>query len=314
MDISNIIQELNNGIIYMAIGSAMGHYEPETITPFNNQQYPCFLNNLECKKLIILIDPNLEDDLKIAHLGDIEFICSEDNTRYYKNDLLTVIAINKSFNYLSNSFFLETFDDNDYTFLLNIISQALENNVKLIFQDFSGRDPTYFYCDLFDIFDKEKLVKYINFDITQKDSGCYVEFDNDMLRLDSNKCFIQPKYMNLVDIKNFKNFITIYKSRIDILNYELIWSYNKSLNEFKEEFVNIEKIKFLFQVYNQPFILDKKVSLNDKLTSIRELVILMVQDIIISKDCDKSMIEYLITNIKNKSTFVNTMTVLKYLE
>jgi len=309
MDISNIIRDIKStSVIYMAIGSAMEHYEPNTITPFNNQQYPCILDNIEGKKIIILIDPVLEDDLKI---DNIDLICTIYNTRYYKNNLLTVIAINKSFNYLNNS---NNFDNDDYNFLLNIISLSLENKVKFIFQDYSGKDSTYCYNDLLDIFDKQEVIKYINFDITQKDCGCYVEFNHDMIKLDSENCFIQPKYMKLVDIKDYNNFINIYKSRIDILNYELIWSYNKSFNESKEEFININKIKFLYFIYDKPYVLDKPISLNDKLTSIRELIILIVNDIIISKDCEKSMIEYLITNIKNKSVFVKTMTVIKYLD
>ena len=308
MDISNIIKDITpQGIIYIAVGSAMGHYDPNTITPFNNQHYPCFLERMECKKLIILIDPNLEDDLKILNLDLIG--TDDDNTRYYNNDLLTVIAINKSFNYLND------IDDNDYTFLLNIISNSISQKTKLIFQDFTGKDSTDFYCNLFDIFDKQDLIKYINFDITQKECGCYVEFDYDMITLDNKGHFIQPKYMNLVDIKDFTNFITIYKSRIDILNYELVWSYNKSLIESKEDFVNINKIKFLYKIYNHPCILENsRYVLTDKLTNIRELIILIIHDIIMSKDCDKSMIEYLITNIKNKNLFVNTMTVLKYLD
>jgi hypothetical protein len=47
---------------------------------------------------------------------------------------------------------------------------------------------------------------------------------------------------------------------------------------------------------------------------LRELIIIMVNDIINSKDCDKSVIEYLINNIKNKSDFVNSMCIIKQID
>jgi hypothetical protein len=110
------------------------------------------------------------------------------------------------------------------------------------------------------------------------------------------------------------NFIT--KQRIDILNYEVIQTYNKSINENKLEIINEYKIKYLFTIYDLDFkkIEDKNILLRDKLSLLRDLIIIMVNDIVNSKECEKSVIDYLINNIKNKSEFVNTMCIIKYTE
>ena len=102
----------------------------------------------------------------------------------------------------------------------------------------------------------------------------------------------------------------------------MIWSYNKNLSTTHVEFINVNKIKYTSKIYDQEYILDKDTSkiydqeyiLDKKLESIKKLIILMVEDIIISKSCDKNMIEFFITNITNKSIFVNTMTIIKNLD
>jgi hypothetical protein len=238
---------------------------------------------------------------------------------------LTVYVVNNTFNYLEHNF-----NSEDYSILLSVISFAIDNKIKLIFQDYTGRDSTYLYCNLFDIFNKKDLLNYVNFDITQKETSCYVTFDDNMLILDNKGYFVQPKYMFLTDIvkTNQQKFIInqqkfiinqikfITNQRIDILNYEILQSYNKSNNENKLEIINENKIKYLFAIYNLDFkkIEDKKISLRDKLVLLRELIIIMVNDIINSKDCDKSVIEYLINNIKNKSDFVNSMCIIKQID
>ena len=322
MDIINMI-ESNTNIIYFAVGCAMDHYNTDDINSYNNQQYPCFLQNIDCKKMIIMIDPCMEDDLKIDNLELVFNI--DEKYRLYKKQDLTVYVVNNTFNYLEHNF-----NSEDYSILLSVISFAIDNKIKLIFQDYTGRDPTYLYCNLFDIFNKKDLLNYVNFDITQKETSCYVTFDDNMLILDNKGYFVQPKYMFLTDIVkinqqkfiinqqkfiiNQQKFIT--NQRIDILNYEILQSYNKSNNENKLEIINENKIKYLFAIYNLDFkkIEDKKISLRDKLVLLRELIIIMVNDIINSKDCDKSVIEYLINNIKNKSDFVNSMCIIKQID
>lgn len=314
MDIIEMIEPDTN-IIYFAVGCAMDHYRTDYVNIYNNQQYPCFLQNIDCKKMIIMIDPNMEDDLKIDGLELIFNI--DEKYRLYKKEDLTVYVVNNTFDYLEHNF-----NSDDYSMLLSIVSFAIDNKIKMIFQDYTGRDPTYLYCNLFDIFDKQDLLNYINFDITQKETSCYVEFDNDMLALNENGYFVQPKFMNITEIiKSNNNYVTkqinfITKQRIDILNYEIIQSYNKSSNENRLELINEYKIKYLFTIYDLDFkkIEDKTILLRDKLTLLRDLIIIMVNDIVNSKECEKSVIEYLINNIKNKSEFVNTMCIIKYTE
>ena len=172
---------------------------------------------------------------------------------YDKNDTLIIHAINESFIYdISNSHNIEHkyHETNcNYTFILNLVSTILEMKKKFIFQDYTGNDTTNIYCEFLNIFDSNELLKYVNFDVTQKDSGCYIKISSDMIKYDSYNDFIQEKFLLLTRIKEFDTFKDILKYRIDLLNYELLWSYNKSIETNEYHFLNINKIKFLCRIY-----------------------------------------------------------------
>ena len=303
----NIIKDIQNiDVIYMAIGSALGHYKE--ITQTNNQQYPCFLDKFK-KKLIILVDPILETPLKIQEqITDLTEI-KNDNYRILKNELLIIYAINKPFYYIENS---NIESESNFRYLLKIIELVLDMKIKFIFQDYSGNDPTNFYFELMKIFDSDELLKYVTFDVTQKDSGCFIDIQSNIIKYDSDDNFIQEKFLPLEKINKLDTFRDILKLRIDLLNYQLLWTYNKSLDTNEWKPFDTDKIMFLCTIYKfDTRFLDYNVELIKAIDCIRDLMIIIIKDIVKSLYCEEELITYLINNISNRNDFVNMTSMLK---
>lgn len=315
----NIINDISNShvdIIYMAIGCGMKSYTE--ISPSKNQQNPGFLDKFK-RKLYILIDPDLESPLKMEkQISGLE-TTTLDTYRILKNDSIIIHAINEYFHYdlsikynLENNY-IET--NTNYTIILNIVSIILERKIKFIFQDYTGNDTTNVYCELMNIFDSNELLKYVNFDVTQQDSGCYINISPDMISYDINDNFIQEKFSLLSNIKTSNKLKDIVNFRINILNYELLWSYNKSLETNSFYIVNQNKIKFLCMIYNiDTRFLDYNTDLLYALDKIKELMISIIKDLVHALDYEPEMTKFLIDNICNKSDFVNITCMMKKIE
>lgn len=315
-NIINDIKYCQLDIIYMAIGCGMQNYKE--VLPSNNQQNPGFLDKFK-RKLYILIDPELETPLKIqSQISGLE-TTTLDTYRILKNDSIIIHAINECFHYdLSIKYNLENNyneTNTNYTFILNMVSIVLERKIKFIFQDYTGNDTTNFYCELMSIYDSNELLKYVNFDVTQQDSGCYINISSDMIRYDKDDNFIQEKFTILSKCKDSDKLKDIVKIRIDILNYELLWSYNKSLETKSFNFVNQNKIKFLCNIYNiDTHFLDYNTDLLYALDKIKELMVYIIKDLVCALDYEQDMVTYLINNIENKSDFVNMTCMMKKIE
>jgi hypothetical protein len=310
IDIFNEIIYKNVDVIYIAIGSSLKYYN--NIVSKNNQQYPCFLEKFK-KKLIILIDPELEKPLKIQeHFDDLEII-DLGNLRIFKNESLIIYAINEVFYYdFSNLYSLNEKKNENYSIIINLIKIILETKKKLIFQDYTGNDTTNFYCDLINIFDKTKLLKYVNFDVTQEDSGCFINISENMIKYDSDNNFIQEKFLKLVDIKTSEKFNKTFKKRIDLLNYEIIGSYTKSLNQNIIEFINIQNIRNMCVVYDfDSRFIDIKTNIQLVTNKLKELMVLIITDIVNSLEYESELITYLTNLISNKNEFINMTCLLK---
>lgn len=135
-------------IIYIGVGSA------------NNleQEYPPFLNKYK-KKLIILIDPELEDKLLLESKFNLNKITNNNEIKFriFENINLKIIAINQEFDFNCNI---------EKTFLSELISYTIDANTKMIVNDYTGRNIQNSYLEMFDIFSKEKLLSNVIFDIT----------------------------------------------------------------------------------------------------------------------------------------------------
>lgn len=308
-----IIKDINKDIdvIYIAIGCSMDSYFE--LTQSNNQQCPCFLDKFK-KKLIVLIDPCLETPLmvqkQITNLNHVQY----GEHRILKNDSLIVHAINKSFYYPPNNPFdnISKESDINFTNLLKIIELVLELKIKMIFQDYTGSDLTNFYCELMKIFDSDELVKYVTCDVTQKDGGCFIDICPDIIKYDSDDNFIQEKFLPLIKINRFDTFRDILKRRIDLLNYQLLWTYNKSIDTNEWKPFDTHKIMVLCTIYNYDTrFLDYNVDLLYAIDAIRELMVIIIKDVVDSLNCEKELVYYLVSNLTSRNEFVNMTSMLK---
>ena len=309
--------------VYIGIGSAMGHYNE--ITEENNQQYPCFLNKFSGNKVIILIDPHLEHDLKIqTYFNSIENplpiinIIKNNNGqpvfRHFQNYNTTVFAINDWF-YLESTEWMTpekiTQTNENTAVLLNIINVCLEKQpkTKLIVQDYVGRDNTKFYLELFNIWNKQDILNNILFDVSQQNEGCFIKLSFKLANIDSDKNFIQEKYVQLANIKDSPLFITNIISRIDQLIFPLSKSYIDMIQKPDIEPVEYTEIKYLSHIYNIPYPDNGHTLLKPYY---EQLIKIMIDDIVDSRDADPTIKNYLFENIFNRDLFVSTLSVFKF--
>ena len=316
---------------YIGIGSAMGSYD--TVTEQNNQQYPCFLKQFTGKHLVILIDPLIETDLKLLNYFEqsdplvlINQINIENTStpyvREYTNEKGSYFVINDCFHTniphpmglseVEQEKQIEKANQNIAT-IYQIISIALGKlqPSKIIYQNYSGYDTTSFYISLFDVFDQDILIKNVCFDVTQLDGGCFIDFKPDMIVCDIQQNFIQEKYEKLIKFPNSPKYYNIIKTRIDNVSYPLVWNYIK-LKESKDfEQIGLDKIKLLASIYQVEFDTSSK---NYKyiMSRYNQLIDIVIRDIVMSRDIDDSLVDYLLANLENRTEFINSMSVLKF--
>ena len=318
-EIYDNINNLEFKLVGLFIGCSMDYYSE--LTNENNQQYPCFLNNFDCKKIIILIDPCLEINLKIEEyflklehpLQTINkvFINDEIKLRVLKNDNVMIYAINEPFNYINYDWLNKIGSDTEK--LYTIINICLRNKTKLILQDYSGNDTSYFYADLLTKYNRQDLLNYINMDITQFEGGCRFNINNDMVKLDKNDNFLQEKFSKLSNIKNSKLFNKIFKFRLDILLYPILYYHNKLCEDPTFEFdkLYINKIKLLFIIYDIEYYENVK-DVNYYISKFEEIFKIILKDIIIAKDLELSFYDYCLSIIKNRFLLYETFKMLQY--
>ncbi len=314
-------------IVYVAVGCCMDRYTE--ITSENNQQYPCFLNRFPQKQVIILIDPNIEDDLRIVHYWEsqgspLNQIYYDNNIpselfRHYENHAVTVFAIKASLNYeiypiLTSSEKQKTFDD--IAIIYNMISLCLSKVVptKFILQDYTGRDTTNFYIDTMNIFGRNEVMKNVIFDVTQDDGGCFISIQESMIEVDSAGDFVHEKFMRLSMLKGSQHYRKQLTTRIDVLLYPITWCYIKMLEDKSFSLIDKHKIKQLTAVYEVEWVEDV-VEPEYHIDVLKQLIDVILQDI--CEACDVSydnqrQLKELITK-ESRPEFINGMVVLKSL-
>ena len=207
---SNTMLELTNTkpeVIYFAIGCCMGHYED--INPSNNQENPKFMEKFTGKKkFYIFMDPVLETPLKLESQMRLVQTDSEDNYRVFENEDYHIVAINKEYHFDNNEM--------DMSFLHELVNYVLDNNIKMIVQNYTGCNISIYYTKFFDIYERSKLIKNVLFDITQNDGGCFINFNDYQIYYDGENNFIQDKFMPLVKMVSpeYKKNYTLIKFNI----------------------------------------------------------------------------------------------------
>lgn len=331
--ISNYINQVNH--IYFAVGCGMQQYtfsdESKSnyefdITEKNNQQYPCFLNNFNGKKMVILIDPELEfeqvkdnnlpkeRDLVIQQYFDrieqpLKIIMKTQNLRILENNEVIVIATKSKFYYEETIYmskddiinFRETIDNFN-----KMIDYCIHGRTKLIVQDYSGKDLTSIYIKYFDIYGSQ-ILNNVMFDVSQNNGGCFIELKPSHAKVNSNNNFIQEKYLKLVDCVKSDIYKDMHNSRLSNLNYPLSWIIFNLQKDKKYSEYNFENYKELFIIY------ECKNDPNNKLESLQCLIKNILDDILKSRSINLSYTNTILSKINNRTEFNKEISLLKLL-
>ena len=152
-------------VIFVAIGCAVGRY-PDKEHPM--QQYPPFLHTFRCNQVCVLIDPCLEMPPRI--LTDIS----------QRLDYVSVVPIQSNYHFSEDDGFLQTCID---------LCKNPQLRVKLIVQDYTGRDITPYYP----VDQGPRIFPNVLYDCTYSDGGCSPDLSKGIL-MDEAGDFIQPLY------------------------------------------------------------------------------------------------------------------------
>jgi hypothetical protein len=189
-------------IVYVGVGCALNPINiNENINKNNIDNSPFTQQSLKClseykTKLYILIDPELNNICLGSNGPQVFFDRERHNMKVYrsKDCSLTVLAIKESIDY-----------DKDFDILKFICEFVLNYKKKMIMQDFSGRDLTYYYIKLMKLFGKKEMLQNVIFDITQMYEGnCFPDVETNVIT-DTDGNFIQSKYdeININTVKDY---------------------------------------------------------------------------------------------------------------
>jgi hypothetical protein len=259
-DIITYIEDFKPNVIYCGIGSSMK--EHNEINEINNQQNPIFLNKYY-KKVIILIDPLLENPLRLETQLELEIIRNDEYLRILKNENTLIFAINHKFYY---SILDYDTDSNIYfpiqkTFLFSLALYTINTKIFMFIQDYTGNNIELSYIELFEIFLPTKVLQHIFFDITENNSGCYVDFIEHQVKYTNDDFFDQIKFLTLVKQKGISKYIIANLiKRINYVMYDLcriLKVITEGIDISENEYNNYKLIFLLLSViYNDKILFD----------------------------------------------------------
>lgn len=303
-------------VIYFAVGCSMGHYN--NISPANNQQNPTFMKKFEGKKkLYIFMDPSLENPLKLESQINlvINHTNSSDIVRDYvvlENIEYTVVAINRPF-YFYNDINVPNKHNQelDLLFLYALVNYAVDRNIKLFVQNYTGADIAASYGEVASIFGKDRVFKNVIFDVTQNDGGCFVDFNKHPIFYDDEDNFMQARFYSFVEMKkiNKQYYKTMLIKRLNILS----WQISRYLRIIKGELEGTQ--------YDEPQIksiindMSMIYSISQDLTeqNLSNLITLMIIDAAESLDIPTDVIKYITENNFDQKIITNTVSTMKNL-
>ncbi len=323
----------NTNLVYIAIGSAMGHYQENELQ--NNQQYPCFLEKFADNKLIILIDPMLESPLKIeeffARQNDPLIMTKSivENDKYvwriFQNRTTCVVAINSCFYYEIRNYYnpqeekeINSTVDTNVSNLINLISICLSkvNKTKIIFQDYSGPDTFNFYSSLLSCFDRDELLNNVLFDVTENESGCFIEMSPELATIDSDGNFVQERFKKLVQIRSSPKYQLFLNNRVTVMQYPMsfvITKLHESIDFNMSEVHGLYKVKQLATLYDISYDSDC-VNPHYILDTYTKIFKLVLRDIIDSNGYCHSQYDYIMSIIDQRMMLYNALSVLRATE
>ena len=209
----------NPDIIYLAIGCAQGHHPPDSPMASPQEHPPC-IAALGGNQVCILIDPQLETPIRAGAGTE-----SPDAPIIRVGDTLTFLPVRRHFNWVSQE---------DKYFIEDLCRLVLNTRTRLIVQDYSGQYVHNFYpLATFG----PRLLRKVLFDVTYRDSGCFIDFDKVKIMMREDGSFIQPLYDRLA---NTLPFITPEQRAFAVSQrHDSMWCYVKRLHRIQsglEEF------------------------------------------------------------------------------
>lgn len=295
--------------VYLGIGCAMSselYKEFEYIENF--QQYPVFLNHFKKeghKQLIILFDPFLETPPRIKEYFELlenPLNNTDNNPVYslYENEFITVFCINEYF-------YFKSYEDVDIinktnqciSFLFELVNCCInyERKKYLFVQDFTG-GLGYIdtFMDLFSVYDSKLLCDYVLFDVTNGDSCCYPNLKDVIIKQNPDRTLNQSKFSLLINLVDNEDYNNILRNRLNSLTDCLIWNYVKTKTNQRQMLANTYSIDFLIQIYKFTFDYNNKDE-EYILTKYKELMMIVLDDIIESKKVDESIKDEIMSKI-----------------
>lgn len=311
-----ILSNLNDfepQLTYLSVGCALGHYDK--IAPNQNQQYPFpILNKYEGKKkVIILIDSQLETPLKIEEIIKLTLIEKSNIFRMLANEDTLVFAINSNYYFDNNSNSDIKIFELHFNFLKNLITYTICNDSKLIVQNFAGHCIQNSYVIMFDLFPEKKLLNQVIFDVSNSDGNCGFDFDKYPIQYDEKRNFIQTRFKNLVMQKkiNPEYFNTLLIKRIDSINYSL----TRKLRVIRGELESIPHENETIEIYLKTLSIIypeiNNIEINERI--LIHTMKVLINDICEALDIDKSIIATLTAVQFNQNEVINKLSILKQL-
>lgn len=178
-----------NTLIYLAIGCSQIYYPPDKGSP---QQFPPFVAAHAGHKICIWIDPGLEPEPRGFQNAGLAAQPLPDNT-VADVGFATFIPLRTNFYWPSRWAPITSENVQQCMRFIDGLCQlcvCMHDSASMIVQDYSGADIRHFYP--LERFGPALLPKVL-FDVTYKDSGCFVEFDRVHILRDTDG-FVQPAY------------------------------------------------------------------------------------------------------------------------
>lgn len=182
-------------MIYVSIGCALDwNKDPQQI----QQQYPAILDTFPGQRVCILIDPSLEYPPKATRSAPVSSSLPIPPPAYDTRPSTPIVKDGVVFFPVYRAF--EFTHPQDAEFLHTLCSLCVETNgaTKLIVQDYTGRDiRPYYPTDIFG----DAIRPWILYNMTYRDSGCYVDFSTVHVLRDPAGNFVHPECLSLRQIR-----------------------------------------------------------------------------------------------------------------
>ena len=287
-------------VIYFAVGCAMD--ENYKLDRNNNKQYPPFMNNFgkQATKCLILFDPKLETPLKIEKANSLKLVEKTD-FRILRNSKTLVLAIN-------HPFYTYSIDNPTYMqFIANILLYVMENNKKIIINDFTQEFDRFTFSKLFDMFDVKKLLNHTYFGINSS-----IDYFNPIKPLSDKKYnFIHNEYNLLVEIKEHYNEIfsyVLYERYNMLVNYVVpALSYFRKENDYVFKYFTDKKLELCYKYFGLTYSFPRDICED----TVKILCIEILTDIIKSIGSSLDIIDLIIVNGFKTSTVHDVLFLIK---